>query len=165
MAKELEEDFITYAEYEWITVNDNILTIGITEEGLDELSEITAAELPTENTIVEADEVCGELDTRDGPLHLYVPVKGNVIEVNSSVTENPELISEDPMGDGWLIRVEAESPQELADFLETANKKASRQDDDEDEDDDDDDDFDLDDDDDFDLDDDEDEDFAEDDEN
>jgi glycine cleavage system H protein len=146
MASELEEDFITYAEYEWITVNDQVLTIGITEEGLDELSEITSAELPTENTIVDADEVCGELDTRDGPLHLYVPVKGSVIEVNSNVVDNPELISEDPMGDGWLIRVEAESPQELADFLETANKKAARGDDEEDEDDDDDD-FDLDDDD------------------
>ncbi len=148
MARDLEEDFITYAEYEWITVNDNVLTIGITEEGLDELSEITSAELPTENTIVDADEVCGELDTRDGPLHLYVPVKGSVIEVNSNVVENPELISEDPMGDGWLIRVEAESPQELADFLESSNKKSARGDDDEDEDDDDDD-FDFDEDDDF----------------
>ncbi|MGE3973665.1 MAG: glycine cleavage system protein H [Bdellovibrionales bacterium] len=144
MAKDFEEDFIPYAEYEWITVNDSVLTIGITEEGLDELSEITSAELPTENTVVDADEVCGELDTRDGPLHLYVPVRGNVIEVNASVIENPELISEDPMGDGWLIRVEAESPQELADFLETANKKAARTDDEEDEDDDDDDDLDLD---------------------
>jgi len=149
MAKELEEDFITYAEYEWITVNDNVLTIGITEEGLDELSEITSAELPTENTIVDADEVCGELDTRDGPLHLYVPVKGSVIEVNANVIENPELISEDPMGDGWLIRVEAESPQELADFLESANKKAARNEDADEDSDDDDEDLDLDDDEDF----------------
>ena len=67
----------------------------------------------SEKNEVVADEICGELETEEGPLNIYCPVDGKVIEINAAVLENPSLIQEDSFGDGWLIRVEASNPDEL----------------------------------------------------
>jgi glycine cleavage system H protein len=109
---------IPYADYEWVEVVDNVLTIGISEDGLDDMADIRRAELPEEGSSVDAEEVFGELETEDGPVHLYAPVKGTIIEVNAAVIESAEIITEDPTGEGWLVRIEADSKEEVADFLE-----------------------------------------------
>lgn len=106
-------DLITFMGYEWIMIEDGVCTIGINEAGLDEFTEVTAANLPSENEEVIVDEVCGELDTDQGPMNLYSPVEGHVIEVNEAVLENPGLIQEDCYGDGWLFRVEPKSTSDL----------------------------------------------------
>ncbi len=134
MAKETEEKLVPYADYEWVEVQENILTIGISDDGLENINGIRRAELPEEGTTVDAEEVFGELETEDGPVHLYAPVKGTIIEINNAVIESAEIISEDPQGEGWLVRIEADSKEEVADFLETHAK--NREDDDEDEEDD-----------------------------
>lgn len=131
-----EEQFLIFSDYQWATIEDNILTIGITDDGVDSITDITKVEIPPENTVIDADEVCGELDTRDGPMHLYCPVKGNLIEVNTAVIESPDLISEDPFGDGWLMRIEAEDIEELNEFIASAAVKGTVADDEDDEDDD-----------------------------
>lgn len=107
------EDFLPYMGYEWLQIEDDTVTIGISEEGLSELTDITAVKLPSENEEVSPDEVCGEIETDEGALNLYCPVEGTVIEVNAAVVENPSLIMEDPYGDGWLFRVEANNPEDL----------------------------------------------------
>lgn len=136
---------IPYADYEWVEVLDNVLTIGISEDGLDDIANIRRAELPEEGSSVDAEEVFGELETEDGPVHLYAPVKGTIIEVNAAVIESAEIITEDPTGEGWLVRIEADSKEEVADFLELhAKGRGVEESDEEDEDLDDDDDFDLD---------------------
>ena len=109
------EEFVPFMGYEWIQLEDGTLTIGINEDGLSEITEITAVNLPAENEEVLADEICGEVETEEGPLNLYSPVDGKVIEINAAVVENPSLIMEDPFGDGWLFRVE---PTEEIDDLE-----------------------------------------------
>ena len=107
------EDFIPYMGYEWLQVEDEALTIGISEEGLSELSEISTVKLPAENEEVSPDEICGEIETDEGALNLYSPVEGKVVEINAAVVENPSLIMEDPYGDGWLFRVEAANAEDL----------------------------------------------------
>jgi glycine cleavage system H protein len=107
------KDLITYMGYEWVMVEDGVATIGINEAGLDEFTELGAANLPAENEEVIPDEVCGELDTDQGPMNLYSPVEGNVIEINEAVIENPSLIMEDCYGDGWLFKVEPKSASDL----------------------------------------------------
>jgi glycine cleavage system H protein len=107
------DDLITYMGYEWIQIEDETITIGINEEGLDEFNDINKVDLPTENEAIEADEVIGELDTDEGPLNLYCPIEGTVIEVNAAVLEDPNLIKEDCYGDGWLFKVEAKRPKDL----------------------------------------------------
>jgi glycine cleavage system H protein len=110
------DEFIPFMVYEWLQVEDDTVTIGISEEGLSELTEITAVNLPAENEEVTPDEICGEIETEEGPLNLYVPIEGKVVEINAAVVENPSLIMEDPYGDGWLFRVEPNDPDDLEDL-------------------------------------------------
>lgn len=117
----------------WYQENDGIITIGINEEGLADITEITSVDLPPEQEKVDEDVAIGTIETDDGPLDIYSPVEGTVIEVNASVLEDPSIIQEDPYEEGWLLRIEA--AEELGD------------DDEDEESDDDDDDDDLDDDD------------------
>jgi len=112
------EEFIPYMGYEWLQIEDDIVTIGISEEGLSELTDISAVSLPSENEEVSPDEVCGEIETDEGSLNLYCPVEGTVIEINQAVVENPSLIMEDPYGDGWLFRVEASDPEDLDELMQ-----------------------------------------------
>jgi glycine cleavage system H protein len=107
------DEFIPFMVYEWLQIEDETITIGINEDGLSEITEISAVNLPAENEEVVADEICGELDTEEGPLNLYSPIDGKVIEINAAVVENPSLIQEDPFGDGWLFRVEPTNPDDL----------------------------------------------------
>lgn len=122
-------DVRNFMGYLWIQEEDGIVTIGINEEGLADFDEITSVDLPAEHDKVEADEVCGTVETDDGPLDIYSPVSGTVIEVNSAVIDDPTLIQEDPFEEGWLIRVEAS---------EDLDEDEDEDDDDDDEDEDDD---------------------------
>ncbi|WP_295898817.1 glycine cleavage system protein H [uncultured Bdellovibrio sp.] len=125
------DDVRNFMGYLWVRQEDGIITIGINEDGLEDFEEISSVELPAEQEKIDADVVIGTLETDDGPLDIYSPVSGTVIEVNSQVVEDPSIIMEDPYEEGWLIRLEADEDMD---------------DEDEDEDDDDDDDEDEDDD-------------------
>jgi len=114
------KDLITYMGYEWIMIEDGVITIGINDQGLEEFAELNSANLPAEGDGVITDEVCGELDTDQGPMNLYSPIEGTVLEVNEAVVENPSLIMEDCYGDGWLFKVEAKDADDL-DELQSAS--------------------------------------------
>lgn len=107
------EDYLNYMGYEWLNIEDGMLVIGINEDGLEEFSDILSVDLPAEGDEVSPDEVCGELETDQGPLNLYSPIGGKVVEINEAVLEKPSLIQEDPLGDGWLFKVEPESASDL----------------------------------------------------
>lgn len=109
----MTDDFVPFMAYEWLQIEDGTVTIGVSEEGLEELTDISAVNLPAEGEEVGADEVCGEVETESGPLNLYSPVEGKVVEINAAVVENPQLLFEDPYGDGWLFRVEANNSDDL----------------------------------------------------
>jgi glycine cleavage system H protein len=126
----VKAEFQTYMGYQWLQVEGQTLTIGVNEEGLSEISEISAIHLPAENEEVVADEICAEVETEEGPLNIYCPVDGKVIEINAAVVENPSLITEDPFGDGWLIRVEPEDADDLDDMDD--DEEDDEEDDDED---------------------------------
>lgn len=115
------EDFIPYMGYEWLQVEDETLTVGISDEGLSELTDITSVKLPTENEDVAPDEICGEIETDEGVLNLYCPIEGKVIEINAAVVENPSLIMEDPYGDGWLFRVEPNNSDDLDELSQASS--------------------------------------------
>jgi glycine cleavage system H protein len=106
-------EYMTYMGYQWLLPEDDQLTIGINEEGLDEIGEITKVMLPSEGDKVRADEIFGEIETDEGPLNIYSPVDGKIVEVNSAVLESPELIMEDSFGDGWLVRIEMNDPEDI----------------------------------------------------
>lgn len=95
-----------FMHYLWYTENEGVITIGLNEDGLEDITEIVEIDLPQEQDEVDADSPLGTIDTDDGQLDIFSPVKGTVIEVNSQVLEDPELIQEDPYEEGWLIRIE-----------------------------------------------------------
>ena len=94
--------------YLWVQEEDGIVTIGINEDGLEDFEEITSVQRPPEGEKIEADVVLGTIETDDGPLDIYSPVAGTVLEINSAAVEDPALIQEEPYDEGWLIRIEAE---------------------------------------------------------
>lgn len=123
------EDVRNFMGYLWVRQEDGIITIGINEDGLEDFEEISSVELPAEQEKIDADVVIGTLETDDGPLDIYSPVSGTVLEINTQVVEDPSIIMEDPYEEGWLVRIEAD--EELEDEDED-----EEDDDDEDEDDD-----------------------------
>ena len=110
----MSEKYQNYMGYLWVQKEDNIFTIGINEEGLEEITEIESIELPQENEEIEADVVIGSIETDDGPLDLYSPVSGKIVEINPAVVEDPEVIQEDPY-DAWLVKIESEEDMEDSD--------------------------------------------------
>lgn len=108
-----EENVQSYMGYMWLQVDGEHVTVGLTEEGLEEFSSIEDVDLPAEETELVADEVCGAIETEDGPLDLYFPADGKVTEVNPLVTEDPQIIMDDPTGEGWLFKVELNNPADL----------------------------------------------------
>ncbi len=113
----------------WYTENEGIITIGINDEGLADITEINSIDLPPEQEKVDSDLAFGSIETDDGTLDLFSPIEGTIIEVNSQVLEDPSIIMEDPYEEGWLVRIEAEGE------IEDVEEEDDEDDDDLDEDD------------------------------
>lgn len=103
----MSDDIKNFNHHMWYREEDGIITIGINDEGLADITEITSVDLPPEQEKVEEDVAIGVIETDDGPLNIYSPVAGTVIEVNASVVDEPSVIQEDPYEEGWLLRIEA----------------------------------------------------------
>lgn len=126
---ELQKMTKNFQGHMWYLKEDNIYTVGINEDALENFEEITSLELPNENEAVDPDTGCGNLETDTEPLELFSPVTGTVIEVNSTVQEDPTLIQDDPY-DSWLFKVESE--EEVADDDEEDDEDEDEDDEDED---------------------------------
>lgn len=102
-----DDEYKNFMGYMWYKHEDDCIIIGINEEALEDFQEIHSLELPEEHEKVDSDVAIGTIETDDGPLDIYSPVAGKVVEVNSSVLDEPSLIMEDPYEEGWLIKIEA----------------------------------------------------------
>lgn len=107
MAKDLDGEVKNFNHHMWYREEDGVITVGINDEGLADITEITSVDLPPEQEKVEEDVAIGSIETDDGPLDIYSPVAGTVVEVNSHVLEDPSVIQDDPYEEGWLFRIEA----------------------------------------------------------
>lgn len=126
----MSDQYRNFMGYLWILKEGDVYTIGVNEEGLEEISEIESVELPQEKEEIEADVVIGSLETSDGPLDIYSPVSGSVVEINSAVVDDPDLIQEDPY-DAWLLKIE--SDEDLDELEEDEDEDEDDDDEDEDE--------------------------------
>lgn len=117
MSYQLPEDFYYTKDHEWAQVDENIVTIGITEFAQEQLGEVVYVELPEEGAKVNQGESFGVIESVKAASDLYAPVSGTVIEVNMALGEDPSSLNDDPMNDGWLIRIEMDSEKELANLV------------------------------------------------
>lgn len=119
---DMENKIITFMENLWVSVEENVITIGVLESALEDATEIYHTDLPAENSEIEGEEICGEVHTDDGPINLYSPVAGTVLEVNSAVIENPKILFEDSEDDCWLFKIEASEEDQLNRFLSESSE-------------------------------------------
>ena len=93
------------AEHEWIAVDGDIATVGITDFAADKLGDVVFVELPDVGGEVTGGTVVGEIESTKSVGELYAPVDGEVVEANQAVVDDPSLVNSDPFGDGWLVKV------------------------------------------------------------
>ena len=119
----IPEEYYYTKDHEWAQVDENIVTVGITEFAQDALGEIVYFELPEEGQKVTQGEPFGIVESVKAVSDLYAPVSGTVIEVNSSLNEDTSLLNDDPVNQGWLIRIEMDSEKELANLIRAPDYK------------------------------------------
>ena len=111
------ENLLYSKEHAWLQVDSTIGTIGITEFAQSELGEIVYVELPRAGQSFKADEIFGSVKAIKATSDLFMPVSGKVIEVNSALTKEPELVNSDPFIKGWMIKIEFSDPAETSHLL------------------------------------------------
>ena len=107
-----------YSEtHEWVDVDGGVATVGITDFAQSQLGDVVFLELPRKGQRLAAGESFGVIESVKAASDLYAPVAGTVVEVNERLAANPELVNNDPLGEGWLIKVQAEGglPENLLD--------------------------------------------------
>jgi glycine cleavage system H protein len=117
------EEYYYTKDHEWAQVDENVVTVGITEFAQDNLGEVVYVELPEEGQKVTQGEPFGVVESVKAVSDLVAPVSGTVIEVNTSMVDNPGTLNDDPMNDGWLIRIEMDTEKELANLMRAPDYK------------------------------------------
>jgi glycine cleavage system H protein len=103
------------AEHEWVAIDGQAASVGITEHAADALGDVVYVSPPTPGTKVTAGEPCGEIESTKSVSDLYSPVDGEVTDVNADIEDDPGLVNSDPYGAGWLfkVRLDGEPPSDL----------------------------------------------------
>lgn len=99
--------------HEWVRMEDDVATVGITEHAQDELGDVVFVELPEQGSSFEAGEAFGTVESVKAVSDLNAPVGGEVVEVNSTLEDSPEKINEAPYGDGWILKLRVSGEAEL----------------------------------------------------
>ncbi len=107
-------------EHEWIIVDGDIATVGITDFAQDQLGEVVYVDLPGAGDVVAAGEAFGEVESVKSVSELYAPVSGEIVEVNDALADTPETVNADAYGGGWMIKVKLENPSQVDELLSAA---------------------------------------------
>lgn len=118
------EGLLYSEEHEWAKVEDDLVRIGITDFAQHQLGDVVYVELPEEGDSFEFMEGFGVIESVKAASDLYAPVAGTVVDVNTELEDVPELVNEDPYGDGWMVVVEPDDPAELENLLSPAEYSA-----------------------------------------
>ncbi|WP_370971691.1 glycine cleavage system protein GcvH [Amycolatopsis sp. cg9] len=112
-------------EHEWLSVEDGVATVGITAFAAESLGDIVFVQLPDAGSTITAGEVFGEVESTKSVSELYAPVSGEVVEVNGTTSDTPEVINSDPYTEGWLLKVRLSG--DVPDLLDAAAYAAHTQ--------------------------------------
>jgi glycine cleavage system H protein len=100
-------------EHEWVKLDGNVATVGITDFAQSELGDIVYLEIDSLDTEINSNEVFGTVEAVKTVSDLFMPVNGKVVDVNSSLEDNPEAVNDDPYGEGWIIKIEVSNPSDI----------------------------------------------------
>ncbi len=105
-------------DHEWAKVNGDNAVVGITQFAVEQLGDITLVELPEVGDTVEAGEAMGTIESVKAVSDLYAPLSGTVTAINGNLEDEPELVNDDPFGQGWMIKIELSDETEAEDLMD-----------------------------------------------
>jgi glycine cleavage system H protein len=111
-------------DHEWVSLDGDIATVGITDFAQKELGDIVYVEVETLDQTLEKDEVFGTVEAVKTVSDLFLPLSGEIVEFNDSLESSPEQVNKDPYGQGWMIKVKAENPEDFNQLLTSEEYKA-----------------------------------------
>ena len=120
----IPEDLKYTKDHEWVKIDGEIVTVGITDFAQGELGDIVYVEVETLDETLEADAVFGTVEAVKTVSDLFLPVEGEIIEFNESLEEEPEKVNEDPYGAGWIIKIKVADTADLETLLSANDYKA-----------------------------------------
>ena len=106
-------------DHEWISIDGDIATVGITDFAQSELGDIVYVEVDTIDENLNKDDVFGTVEAVKTVSDLFIPVSGEILEFNESLNDNPELINESPYDEGWIIKMKVEDSDQLSELLDS----------------------------------------------
>ena len=110
-------EYLYSREHEWVRVDDDVCVLGITEFAQQELGEVVFVELPEIGQVFNANDELGTIESVKAVAEVYTPVAGEIVEVNDAVVDDPELLNEDPQGEGWLVKLRFSSASDLQSLM------------------------------------------------
>lgn len=110
-------------DHEWIKVEEDIVTVGVTDFAQKELGDIVYVEVETLDETLEADEIFGTVEAVKTVSDLFLPVSGEIIEFNEMLEDEPEKVNSDPYGEGWMIKIKMSDTSQLEDLLDADTYK------------------------------------------
>ncbi|HEV8239311.1 MAG TPA: glycine cleavage system protein GcvH [Thermoanaerobaculia bacterium] len=110
-------EYLYSREHEWVKVDDDVCTVGITHFAQEELGEVVFVELPEVGHAYDSMDEIGTIESVKAVAELYTPVAGEILEVNTAAVEDPALVNDDPQGDGWLVKIRFSTASDLAHLM------------------------------------------------
>lgn len=111
-------------DHEWVKVEGDIVTVGITDFAQSELGDIVYVEVETVDETLDAEEIFGTVEAVKTVSDLFLPVSGEIIEFNESLEDEPEKVNSDPYGEGWMIKIKCSDTSQIDDLLSADDYKA-----------------------------------------
>jgi len=106
------------SSHEWVQVEDNVATIGVSDHAQELLGDLVYVELPEAGSVVAAGDSVGVIESVKAASDTYAPISGEIIEINEDLEDGPDRINNDPYGDGWMYKMTIEDPEELENLLD-----------------------------------------------
>jgi glycine cleavage system H protein len=110
-------DRVYSKEHEWVLVDGDIATVGISHFAQDQLGEVVYVDLPSAGDALTAGDSFGEIESVKSVSELFAPISGEIVEINSSLDDSPETVNSDPHGAGWMVKVRVDSDSDLSSLL------------------------------------------------
>ena len=120
----LPVDLMYTKDHEWIRIDNDIATIGITDFAQGELGHIVYVEIETLNQTLNAETVFGSVEAVKTVSDLFMPLSGEIIEINEALDDTPESVNDDPYGDGWMVRVKCSDLSQIEELLDAKAYKS-----------------------------------------
>lgn len=111
-------------DHEWVRIDGDNATIGITDFAQSELGDIVYVEVETVGDTLDRDDVFGTVEAVKTVSDLFLPLSGEILEFNEALESEPEMVNKDPYGEGWLVKMKISNTEEIADLLDDAGYKA-----------------------------------------